>query len=101
MSRDDVINIEMDPDVKAFRDADGDAVRAELLLTMPVNTLLRYRALFVAMCRRAHFSEGETYVEKMATSMRVRRHLGAVGVWGLDGSKAALMNLVIAKGARS
>jgi len=70
---------ELDPDVKAMRDAEGDAARAEILLSAPVRTLLRLREVFVGLCRRARFDEGEAYLDALRDSLDERRYRGVSG----------------------
>lgn len=52
----------MMPVIRQMLDADGDAVRAGILLSAPVAVLLRYRAQFEDACRRGRFDEGSEYL---------------------------------------
>ena len=50
------------PMLRQMLDADGDAVRAGILLSAPTRILLRWRVEFDKGCRKARFEEGEDYL---------------------------------------
>ncbi len=85
---------ELDPDVKAMRDAESDAARAEILLGAPVRKLLRWREAFAGCCRRARFDEGEAYLEALSASLDERRFRGAAGGVALAAATTTLLGVV-------
>ena len=65
------------PIIRQMHDADGDAVRARLLLNVPDLILAKYRSVFCGACRRAQFDLGEAYVLLKVDAMQaVRDDLG-------------------------
>lgn len=85
----------LDPHVKAMRDAEDDAARANVLLSAPVFTLMRWRATFVTYCRRAAFREGEHYLDMLAETLAKPRHRGNLGgTMPMAGATATLLSFV-------
>ncbi|TPN43222.1 hypothetical protein [Mesorhizobium sp. B1-1-7] len=85
----------LDRYVKAMRDADDDAARANVLLTAPVFTLMRWRDVFVTCCRRAAFGEGEAYLDVLADTMAKERHRGNLaGTMPMAGATATLLSII-------
>ncbi|MBZ9985688.1 hypothetical protein LB572_01110 [Mesorhizobium sp. BH1-1-5] len=90
----------LDPHVRAMRDAEDDAERANVLLTAPVFTLMRWRATFVTYCRRAAFRDGEHYLNMLADTLSKERHRGNLGgTMPMSGATATLLG-ILEKAAR-
>lgn len=88
----------LDPDIAAMRAAECDAERAAILLTAPVSTLMRWRAAFRDLCRRAQFEEGEAYLDALALALTARRRRGEIIG---DGPAALRLVGVIEKAGRA
>jgi hypothetical protein len=85
----------LDEHVKRMRDAETDAERAEVLLSAPVLTLLRWRDRFEHFCRRAAFDEGVTYLHVLRETMskpRFRGNLG--GAMPMAGATTTLIGVI-------
>ena len=85
---------EIDPDIAAFRDADSDEARAEVLLAAPVNTLLRWRPMFLKMCVTVGFAEGTTYLDALSRAMNIRRERGFIATQPLESAKVDLYGVI-------
>jgi len=92
--------VELDPDIKAFRDAESDAHRAAILLCAPVGTLLRWRDVFERYARVVGFMEGTNYLAALSVATRRRRQRGTFGSMELDGATTRLLGLIEAGKAR-
>ena len=66
----------MMPVIRQMLDADGDAVRAGILLSTPVAVLLRYREQFERACRLGRFDEGGEYLALLRIAQDSVRHDG-------------------------
>ncbi|CDX49192.1 conserved hypothetical protein [Mesorhizobium plurifarium] len=85
----------LDPHVKAMRDAEDDSARANVLLTAPVFTLMRWRTTFATYCRRAAFREGEVYLDVLAETLSKPRHRGNLaGTMPMSGATATLLGVI-------
>lgn len=85
----------LDPHVRRMRDAEDDSARAQVLLTAPVLTLMRWRTTFVSYCRRAAFREGEHYLDTLAETLSKERHRGNLaGTMPMAGATATLLSFV-------
>ncbi len=61
------------PMLRQMLDADGDAVRATILLSVPTRILLRWRVEFDKSCRKARFDEGADYLALLDASADATR----------------------------
>lgn len=85
----------LDRYVLAMREAEDDAARANVLLSAPVFTLMRWRDVFVTCCRRAAFGEGETYLDALAETLGKERHRGNLaGTMPMAGATAVLLGIL-------
>lgn len=85
----------LDPHVRAMRAAETDAQRAEILLTAPVFTLMRWRPVFDDYCRRAAFDEGRTYLEALRETLSKERHRGNLaGTMPMAGATTTLLGVI-------
>lgn len=50
------------PILRQLHDADGDRMRADVLLRMPDSVLLKYQGVILESCSRARFQAGENFV---------------------------------------
>lgn len=90
----------LNPHVRLMRDAESDAVRAGVLLTAPVFTLMRWRSVFTLHCRRAAFDEGVAYLEALAETLGKERHRGNLsGTMPMAGATAVLLGILDGGGA--
>lgn len=72
----------MQPLLRELLDADGDRARAEVLLRMPDNVVLKYASPIADACRRAAFEAGLMFLEmRVAVLCAVR---GADGCLPID-----------------
>jgi len=85
------MNNELNPDVKAMRDAEDDAARAAVLLSAPVFTLMRWKDVFRRHCRKAAFDDGEAYLDALTDALSSRCHLGNFGSSALGAARIRLV----------
>lgn len=85
----------LDPWIQQMRRAETDAGRASVLLTAPVFTLMRWKAIFRDCCRRAAFDEGVTYLDVLAETLSTQRHRGNLGgTMPMAGATTRLLGVV-------
>lgn len=65
------------PILRQLHDADGDRVRAGVLLRMPDSVMLKYHDVIDAACRRAGFEPGSKFLAvRVSLSLAVRSDAG-------------------------
>lgn len=84
----------LDPDIKAFREAESDAARAAVLVSAPIRTLMLWRETFVRMAAAVEFGPGLAYLEALADTQRRRRHRGCTDTVELSAANTDLLGLI-------
>lgn len=85
----------LDPHIARMRAAESDAQRAGVLLEAPVFTLIRWRPVFVQLCRRAAFDEGVVYLDTLAETLAKERHRGNLtGTMAMAGATSTLLHVL-------